>query len=225
MEQRSIALDGPGGAGKTTLAKKAARQFRLIYVDTGALYRCVALYAFRNGVGAKAASDVVRLLPEINIEMKYDEQGVQRMLLNGEDVTDSIRTPEITMGASDVSAIPEVRFFLLQMQREMAEKYDVIMDGRDIGTVILPNAGLKVFVTAEPEVRANRRYIELKSKNIDVTYEDVLSELNLRDKNDSERETAPLKPAENALLLDTTHLDFEESFKALSDIIKNGGIA
>ena len=220
MEQRSIALDGPAGAGKSTLAKLAAKHFGLMYVDTGALYRCVGLYVRRMGVGSKDIEGVSALLPGIRLEMEYDKNDVQRMILNGEDVTDDIRSPEASVYASDVSAMPAVRDFLLSMQREMAKKYDVIMDGRDIGTVILPGAGIKVFLTAEPEVRAKRRYLELLEKNVETTLEQVKTEMENRDKNDSERAVAPLKPAVGSILLDTTNLDLDNSFKALCSIIE-----
>jgi len=219
MELKSVALDGPAGAGKSTLARMAAKHFGLIYVDTGALYRCVGLFALRRNVMSKDEASVVRLLPEIKLEMMYDENGIQRMLLCGEDVTDSIRQPEASVYASDVSAMPQVRAFLLSMQREMADKYDVVMDGRDIGTVILPNAGLKVFLTAEPEMRAQRRYLELIEKSIDTTFEAVQMDMSIRDKNDSERAAAPLKAADDAIILDTTNLSLEESFIALCDLI------
>jgi len=219
METRSVALDGPAGAGKSTLARRAAKHFGLIYVDTGALYRCVGLFAMRNGVGSKDEAGVVALLPEIKLEMKYGDDGVQRMILNGEDVTDDIRIPEASMYASDVSAMPPVRDFLLSMQREMAVKYDVIMDGRDIGTVVLPDAGLKVFLTAEPEARAQRRYLELVEKNAEITLEEVAADMALRDKNDSERAAAPLKAADDAILLDTTNMNLEESIDALCGLI------
>ena len=219
MEHISVALDGHSAAGKSTLARKAAGRFGFIYADTGALYRCIGLYARRNGVGSKDRQGVEKLLPDIKLDMKYDDCGIQRMLLCGEDVTEHIRTPEASMYASDVSAIPAVREYLLSMQREIAEKNDVIMDGRDIGTVVLPDAGLKVFITAEAGVRAKRRYLELLEKNIDTTLEVVEKEMELRDKNDSERETAPLKAADDAILLDTTHMDLDESFDALCELI------
>ena len=214
-----MALDGPSGAGKSTLARGAAEHFGFIYVDTGALYRCVGLRALRSGTPSRDSAAVAALLPGIAIEMRYDERGAQRMLLCGEDVTDGIRLPEVSMYASDVSAMPQVREFLLSMQRDMAERYDVIMDGRDIGTVVLPDAGLKIFLTAAPEARARRRYLELLAKNVETTFQEVLRDINLRDKNDSERETAPLKAAADAVILDTTELDFEESLSALCDII------
>jgi len=219
METSSIALDGPAGAGKSTLARRAAKHFGLIYVDTGALYRCVGLYALRNNIASKDEAGVIRLLPEIKIEMFYDGNGIQQMLLCGENVTESIRLPEASAYASDVSAMPPVRAFLLSMQREMAAKYDVIMDGRDIGTVILPNAGLKIFLTADLEMRAKRRYYELVGKNIDTTLESVRMDMRIRDKNDSERAVAPLRAAHDAITLDTTSLDLDESFFALSKLI------
>ena len=219
MGHISVALDGHSAAGKSTLARKAAARFGFIYADTGALYRCIGLYALRNGVGSKDRQGVENLLPEIKLEMKHDSDGMQRVLLCGEDVTEQIRTPEASLYASDVSAMPEVREFLLSMQRGIAEKNDVIMDGRDIGTVVLPDAGLKIFITAEAGVRAKRRYIELLEKNIDTTLEEVEKEMRLRDKNDSEREASPLKAAEDAILLDTTDMDLGESFAALCKLI------
>ena len=219
MEKRSIALDGPGGAGKSTLAKRAASYFKLVYVDTGALYRCIALYVFRNNVKFKDEARVAELLPNISIEINYDEEGTQRMILCGEDVTADIRSPDISMGASDVSALLPVRDFLLSMQREIAGKHDVIMDGRDIGTVVLPDAGLKVFLTAKPEVRAKRRFLELMAKNVSTSLDEVEKEMLLRDKNDSERDIAPLKAADDSVTLDTTYLDLDESFDALCELI------
>jgi cytidylate kinase len=218
MESKSVALDGPSGAGKSTLARRAAERFGFIYVDTGALYRSVGLCVLRNGVLSSDESGVVSLLPTINLEMKYVD-GVQRMILNCEDITEDIRTPEISKFASDISALVPVRDFLLDTQRDMAKKYDVIMDGRDIGTVVLPNAGLKVFLVADAEVRAKRRYDELIARGMQVNYEDVLRDLNQRDKNDSEREAAPLKAADDAVTLDTSKLDFEQSVDALCKII------
>ena len=219
MECRSIALDGPAAAGKSTLARRAAKHFGLIYVDTGALYRCIGLQAIRKGVVSTDEPGVVKLLPEIRLEMRYDDDGMQRMLLCDEDVTDLIRTPQASIYASDVSAMPPVRAFLLSMQREMAVKYDVIMDGRDIGTVVLPDAGLKIFITASLDTRADRRYAELVEKGIETTYEDVKKEMSQRDKNDSEREAAPLMAADDAVLLDTSNMNLEESFEALCGLI------
>ena len=219
MENKSVALDGPSGAGKSTLARKAAERFEYIYVDTGALYRCIGLYVLRKGISSNDEAQVITELQNINLEMSYNEDGVQRMILNGEDVTEQIRTPEVSTYASDVSAMPAVREFLLNMQRDMAKKYNTIMDGRDIGTVVLPNAGLKVFLVADAEVRAKRRYDELIARGATVNFEDVLRDMNQRDKNDSEREAAPLKAADDAVTLDTTALNFEESLDALCNII------
>jgi len=219
MEQKSVALDGPAGAGKSTLAKRTAEHFGLIYVDTGALYRCVGLFAFRNNITSTDKDGVVSLLPEIMLEMKYDDAGLQRMILCGEDVTTAIRMPEISKYASDVSAMSEVRDFLLSMQRNMAAKYDVIMDGRDIGTVVLPDAGLKIFITADADARAKRRFSELSEAGVETTLEEVVEAMSARDKNDSQRETAPLKAADDAVLLDTTYLDLDESFEAICDLV------
>lgn len=218
MEKSSIAIDGPSGAGKSTLARMAAQKYGLIYVDTGALYRSVGLYALHNNVSSKDETGVVKLLPEIIIEMRYDEEGLQRMFLNGVDVTSEIRIPEASIYASDVSAMVPVRAFLLSMQREMAEKYNVIMDGRDIGTVVLPNAGLKIFLTAKPEIRAQRRYKELAENNISTSYDEVLRDIMYRDKNDSERSAAPLKAADDAIHMDTTDKDLDECLKLISSL-------
>ena len=221
MEIRSIAIDGPSGAGKSTLSKMVAKEFGLIYVDTGAMYRTIGLFVQRNGVGSKDAENVEKLLPEIKIEMKYDETGTQRMVLNGEDVSDDIRLPQLSIYASDVSAMPAVRAFLLEMQRSMAKTYDVIMDGRDIGTVVLPNAGLKIFLSADAEDRAARRFAELHEKGISSTYKDVLKDINYRDENDSKRAAAPLKPAEDSVIVDTTGNTLKDSFKVISDLVRN----
>jgi cytidylate kinase len=215
MENKSIAIDGPSGAGKSTLARLTAKKYGLIYVDTGALYRSVGLYALRRHVASKDETGVAALLPDIRIEMRYDGEGLQRMFLNGEDVTDEIRIPEASIYASDVSAMPPVRAFLLSMQREMADKYDVIMDGRDIGTVVIPNAGLKIFLTAQPEERAHRRYRELEDKKVDTSYDEVLRDIMYRDKNDSERSAAPLKPAEDAIHVDTTGKSLDECLQII----------
>lgn len=224
MEQKSIALDGPTAAGKSTLARRAAKHFGLVYVDTGALYRCIAYHALKNGQDPKDETGVAKLLPGIQLEILYDDSGLQRMLLSNKDVTDLIRTPEISICASNISALPPVREFLLSTQREMAIKYNVIMDGRDIGTVVLPMAGLKVFITAETSVRAKRRYIELQEKGIETTLEEVEKDLIMRDRNDSSRATAPLRIAEGAVILDTTDMDFEESFEKLCDLIVRKGV-
>lgn len=221
MDKISVAIDGPGGAGKSTIAKEMAKRFGIIYVDTGAIYRTVGLRVRKADANPKSSAEVTPLLGNMKIEMKYDDSGSQRMILDGEDVTADIRTPEMSLYASDVSALPEVRAFLLDMQRAMAREYSVIMDGRDIGTVVLPNADLKIFLTAAPEVRAQRRYLELQGKGVETTFEQVLAELNLRDKNDSERATAPLKQADDAVVLDTTDMSLEESQNAVADMIRS----
>ena len=216
----NCALDGPSGAGKSTIAKNLAAKFGFIYVDTGALYRSIGLYAVRQGANTKSADEIIPLLSKINVELKHIN-GVQRVFLNGEDVSDLIRTPEISMAASDVSAIPAVRDFLLDLQREIADTNDIIMDGRDIGTVILPNAEVKIFMTASAEERARRRYDELTAKGQNVTYEDVLKDINQRDYNDTHRETAPLLKADDAIELDTTSMSIDEVVDKISVYIEN----
>ena len=216
---KSIALDGPSAAGKSTLAKRISEHYSFIYVDTGALYRCIGLFVLRHNISISDKDAITKILPSITIKLFYDNEGVQRMLLCDEDVTEDIRLPDVSMAASAVSAIPSVRRYLLETQKEMARSYDVVMDGRDIGTVVLPDACLKIFLTAETNVRANRRFLELKEKSIDTSFEEVLADISLRDKNDSERTIAPLKPAEDAVIVDTTHLNFEESFEAICELI------
>lgn len=216
----SIAIDGPSGAGKSTMAKRIAEQFGLMYIDTGAIYRSVALFAIENGVDSKDQDGVVGLLDEIEIQLLHDEMGSQRMLLCGKDVTDKIRLPEVSICASNVSAMPPVREFLLSMQREFAENCDVVMDGRDIGTVVLPKATIKIFLTAAPEDRARRRYEELCNNGVDTTYDDVLSDIIYRDKNDSERETAPLKPSQDAIIVDTSGNTVEKTTGVLINLIE-----
>ena len=218
--KKSVAIDGPSGAGKSTIARRVSEEFGFIYVDTGAIYRTVGLAAALRKLDPKDKAAVVAMLPEISIRLAYGEDGLQHMYLDGEDVTSRIRTPEISLYASGVSAHPEVRAYLMEMQRSMARENDVVMDGRDIGTVVLPDAGLKIFLTASPEARARRRCSELVAKGQDVQYEDVLRDLKLRDKNDSTRAAAPLKAAEDALLLDTTEMDFEESCRAVAAMIR-----
>ena len=215
----SIAIDGPSAAGKSSLAKRCAAAFGFIYVDTGAIYRTVGLAALQNDIDRKDSAAIEQLLPRLTIEIAYQENGEQRMILNGSDVSREIRMPEISICASDVSSLPLVREYLLAMQRSFAEKYNVIMDGRDIGTVVLPNADLKIFLTASAEARAVRRLKELKEKGIESDYEAVLADIQYRDHQDSNRSSAPLKQAEDAVLLDTTDLTFDESFSALSQII------
>lgn len=215
----SIAIDGPSGAGKSSLAKRLAKAFGFIYVDTGAIYRTVGLYCYRNNIDRKNERAVRAIFPELNIEMRYNEAGEQRMVLNGEDVSDAIRLPDISICASDVSALPSVRAFLMDMQRKMADNYCVIMDGRDIGTVVLPNADLKIFLTASAEARADRRLLELKNKGLVTDYNSVLRGIIYRDKQDSERAAAPLKQAEDAILVDTSDIGFDESFELLASIV------
>lgn len=215
----NIAIDGPAGAGKSTVAKGVAAKLGFIYVDTGALYRAVGVYALRKGLDTKNADEVSSVLPEISVELKFID-GVQHVFLNGEDVSVEIRTPEASMAASNVSAIPCVRSFLFDLQRDIASKNDCLMDGRDIGTVVLPNAQVKLFLTADPEERAMRRYKELIEKDPDVKYEDVLEDLKKRDYQDSHREIAPLKPAEDSIVFNTTGNTLEESVEKVIDIIK-----
>ena len=217
----SIAIDGPSGAGKSTLARLAAKHFGYIYVDTGAIYRCVGLFVLRAGADPSDTDAVERLLSEIDIEMRYDGQGVQRMLLCGEDVSSDIRLPEVSMYASKVSAIPAVRRFLLGMQREMAEKHDVVMDGRDIGTVVLPDADVKIFLTASANERARRRYEELCTKGLEVSFDEVLADMIQRDRNDESRAAAPLKAADDAVLLDTTGNTLDESAELIIKTVKD----
>ena len=216
----AIAIDGPSGAGKSSLARRAAAHFGFIYVDTGAIYRCVGLAAHRRGLDTKDAQAVGALLPELEIRMLYNEAGEQRMFLGSEDVSAAIRLPEISMCASDVSAHAVVRSFLLEMQRKMARENDVIMDGRDIGTVVLPDAELKIYLTASAEARARRRMLELQAKGIGSSLEEVLRDIEQRDWQDTHRAEAPLRRAEDAVLLDTTNYDFDESFSLLCAIIR-----
>lgn len=217
----SVAIDGPSGAGKSTIARAAAARFGFIYVDTGAIYRTVGLAAARAGLPLGAEQDVLKLLPGIDIAFGYGEDGAQHMYLNGEDVSGLIRTPEISMRASEVSAMPEVRACLLDMQRKMAESHSVIMDGRDIGTVVLPNASLKIFLTASPERRAERRYLELREKGATDSYDEVLRDIIKRDKNDSSRAAAPLKRADDAIEVDTSELTLDESIERICALISD----
>ena len=222
MEKKiySVAVDGPSGAGKSTLAKAAAAKLGIVYVDTGAIYRSIGYYVYRKGIDPKDAPAVIAILPELDIQMRYGEDGVQRMILNGEDVSAQIRLPEMSMYASAVSAIPEVRTFLLEMQRQIARTTAVIMDGRDIGTVVLPDAEVKIFLTASAEIRARRRMKELEQRGTPQPFEEVLQQIVERDWADSHREAAPLKQADDAVLLDTGLLNFEESLAALLNIIR-----
>lgn len=209
----SVAIDGPVGAGKSSVARASAKRLDFIYADTGALYRGVALYAVRKGISendADFADKISAILHEITVELKIKE-GDQRIFLCGEDVSEEIRLPEISMAASSVSSVPSVRDFLLDLQRDIAKKNNVLMDGRDIGTVVLPDAQLKIFITASPEIRARRRFEELINKGVETDFEQVLNDLNRRDYQDSHRAVAPLKMAEGAVLLDTSELSFEQA--------------
>ena len=222
----SVAIDGPVGAGKSSVARESAKRLGFIYVETGALYRGVALYSVRKGLikeegkDAEFSEKIAALLSEITVELKI-EDGVQRIYLCGEDVSEEIRLPEISMAASAVSAVPAVREFLLGLQRDIAKNNNVLMDGRDIGTVVLPEAQVKIFITASPEIRAKRRYDELVEKGVETTLEQVLNDLNRRDYQDSHRAVAPLKMADGAVLLNTSDLTFEESVESVVKLAKS----
>lgn len=214
----NVAIDGPAGAGKSTIAKTAAKELGFIYVDTGALYRAVAYNAVKTGA-IDDEQKIIDMLDSTKVELKY-VNGVQAVYLNGEDVSAFIRTPEISMGASKVSAIPQVRAFLLNLQREIASTNNVIMDGRDIATVVLPNADVKIFLFASPECRAERRYKELIEKGESVSFDDVLKDVNQRDYQDSHREIAPLKPSDDSIMADTSELTLQESIDLIVNTIK-----
>jgi len=216
----NIAIDGPAGAGKSSAAKALAKKMSLIYMDTGALYRSIGLYCLREGVKElKNEAVVAPHLNNINIEIKFID-GAQHVFLNGEDVSSLIRTQEVSMAASDVSSVPKVREFLLDLQRDIAAKTNLIMDGRDIGSVILPNADVKIFLTASPEARAKRRTLELEAKGESVNYEEVLRQIIERDKNDSTRAIAPLKVADGAVILDNSDINEQETVAEMERIIK-----
>ena len=214
-----IAIDGPSGAGKSSVAKAVAKKMSIVYVDTGALYRTIGLFMTENAISSTDKDAVIAALPRISIELKYVD-GKQIILLNGNEVGDNIRTPEIAMAASNVSALPEVRAFLLDTQRDLAKKNSVIMDGRDIGTVILPDAEVKIFLTASPEARAKRRYDELLAKGQTVNYDEIYKGMVERDKNDSTRAVAPCVPAPDAVYLDNSNLTPEETVDAVIKIVK-----
>ncbi len=214
-EHFSVAIDGPSGAGKSTIARAAAKRFGFLYVDTGAIYRTVGLAVDRCGFESGDEASVKALLPKLDIALGYDGEGVQTERLNGEDVTGLIRTPEIARRASEVSAMPSVREYLLNMQRSLAKSMDVIMDGRDIGTVVLPDADLKVFLTAKCEKRAERRLAELRAAGCDLTYDEVLRDIEARDERDTQRSAAPLCRAGDAVELDTSDLTLQESIDAV----------
>ena len=216
----SVAIDGPAGAGKSSLARAAAKELGFLYVDTGALYRTIALGLLRAGIDIADTNAVENALKTLKADLKFID-GEQRVFLDGEDVSDKIRTPEVSMMASKTSAIPEVRAFLLGLQRKLADEHNVVMDGRDIATVVLPEARVKIFLTASPEVRAKRRYDELIQKGTDVKFEDVLSDLIQRDEQDMNRAVAPLKPSEQSVIVDTSDLDLEGAVNAMRTVIDN----
>ena len=220
MQERSIAIDGPAGAGKSTLARALARELGYLYVDTGAIYRTVALRAREAGADPSDPEQVAPLLEDLNLRMDYGGDGVQRMYLSGRDVTEAIRENEISALASQVAALPAVREFLLDFQRKQARKHDVVMDGRDIGTVVLPQAGVKIFLTAAPEARARRRTAELLQRGQDADFDEILREIRQRDEQDENRPVAPLRQAEDAALLDTTNLDLKGSLEALLTLVR-----
>ena len=216
----SIAIDGPSGAGKSSQARAIAEKYGFIYVDTGAIYRTLGLAAYRRDISCKDEAAIMELLPTLSITMGYDSEGVQRMYLDGEDVSAAIRQPEISICASDVSAHSEVRAYLLEMQRKMARENNVVMDGRDIGTVVLPDAELKIFLTASAEARAMRRLAEHKSKGVEISFEQVLADIQYRDEQDSTRDAAPLAKADDAYLVDCSETDFEETKAVICAIIE-----
>ena len=216
----AIAIDGPAGAGKSTIAKRLAKELDFVYVDTGAIYRTVGYYIWLCGIGGRDADGVARLIDDVNVKIEYPGDGVQHMFLNGKDITDEIRTPEISSYASQVSAHKCVRDYLLDTQRELARTHNVIMDGRDIGTVVLPNAQVKIFLTASPEIRAKRRHLELAEKGIKDSYEKVLADMKQRDLQDSTRAIAPLKQAKDAVLVDSSEMTLDEVVAAIKAIIE-----
>ena len=219
---KSVAIDGPAGAGKSTLARRLAQRLGFLYVDTGAIYRTVGLYTLRNRL---APEEVVPMLEKLDIRMEYDSGGVQRMRLNGEDVSEAIRVHEVSQRASQVAALPEVRAFLLDFQRRQAREHSVVMDGRDIGTVVLPDADVKIFLTASPEVRAKRRLLELEQRGQPAQYEQILQDIQDRDRQDRNRAAAPLRQAEDAVLLDTSGLDLEQSLTQMLEYEYGYGVS
>ena len=216
----SIAIDGPGGAGKSTIARRAAAELGFVYVDTGAIYRAVACAALFHGIDPSDEAAVSALLPSLQLELRWTEDGVQHVWLNGADISSELRTPAVSTAASRISALPVVRQFLLEQQRVVARTHDVIMDGRDIGTVVLPDAGLKIFLSASAECRAQRRYRQLQEKGIEEPYADVLRELEQRDYDDTHRAVAPLKAAPDAVHIDTSDLTLDESIDAVCAAIR-----
>ena len=229
----AVAIDGPSGAGKSTLARAAAETLHILYVDTGAIYRTIGVYMYRHDIQPTDAAAVTAALPEITVSLRYDEDGLQRMYLNGEDVTKEIRLPAISRYASDVSAIPQVRDYLMELQRSLAREHSVIMDGRDIGTVVLPDADVKIFLCADVETRARRRAVascrasrarrrclELEQRGTPKPFDEVLREMEQRDYNDTHRAAAPLRPADDAIMIDNTDMDFAASLELLLDVIR-----
>ena len=220
MKIINVAIDGPAGAGKSTISRKAAAELGFIYIDTGALYRTVGLNALRKGADLQSDDSIIATLTDdVKVELKFID-GEQRMFLSGEDVSDKIRTPEASMAASRVSAVPKVREYLFDLQKKLASENNCVMDGRDIGTVVLPDADVKIFLTASPEARAERRFRELTEKGMDVKLEDVLADMIKRDYDDSHRAIAPLKQADDAVLCDTSELNLEESIDLIIRTIK-----
>lgn len=218
MKTVKIAIDGPAGAGKSSVAKAAAKRLGYIYVDTGAMYRTVGLFVLKSGLNPKNKKDVLSVLDGAAIDIKYIN-GTQNIFLNGENVSDEIRKPEVSVAASDVAVVGEVRRRMVELQRELSKRENVIMDGRDIGTRVLPDADVKIFLTASAEERASRRYKELVEKGTECSYEEVLKDIKYRDKNDSEREIDPLRPADDSIIIDTTGLDVEQSEKLIVDTV------
>lgn len=216
----SVAIDGPSGAGKSTIAQKAAERFGFLYVDTGAIYRTVGLAVRRAGIEPADTAGIAALLPGLKIQIVYGGDGEQQMFLGGENVSQEIRKPKIALDSSTVSAIPAVRAYLLDMQRDLAKNNSVVMDGRDIGTVVLPDAGLKIYLTASPKARAKRRFLEMQAKCVPCTLEQVMADMNKRDVNDSTRAVAPLKPADDAEVVDTTYMELNESIEFVCRMIK-----
>ena len=215
---KSVAIDGPAGAGKSTIAKKLANKLGFIYVDTGALYRAIGLYVLSQDADSKNENEVIQLIKNIKVELKYIDDS-QRVILNEKDVTGDIRTAGVSMAASNVSAMKKVREFLLDMQRNLAKENNVVMDGRDIGTVVLPFADVKIFLTASPEERAKRRYDEMLEKGMKADFKDVLEDLKIRDYNDSNRKIAPLKPSRDSIIVDTTGNTLEQSIEVLTNVV------
>ena len=215
----NVAIDGPSGAGKSSVSKEAAKRMGFIHIDTGALYRSLAYSAIKNKININDEISLKNMLNMTKINIEFQD-GVQNVILNGENVNDKIRTEEVSKGASDISKIPMIRAFLLDLQRDLARENNVVMDGRDIGTVVLPNADVKIFITASPEQRAERRYKELLAKGEKVVYNDILEKLIYRDHQDTHREIAPLKPCDDAVIIDTSDLDFSQSVNAVIDVIR-----